>query len=152
MNLATAFSNCAQKHSHKIAIFFGDKEISYADLLAQSRAVAALLQNRFGVKPGDRVALWLKNCPEFVSSIFGILHAGAVVVPINNFLKPAETAYILNDGGIDVIISDAELAAHFPALQAARPSLKMLKVEEFVILSIAVTPCGMTRFEMWDAS
>jgi long-chain acyl-CoA synthetase len=131
MNLAHAFTTRAQKHPPKIAIYFGDKEISYADLLAQSLAVAAHLQNRLGVKPGDRVALWLKNCPEFVSSVFGILHADAVVVPINNFLKPAEVAFILNDAGIDVIICDADLGAHFPALQTERPSLKLLKVEDF---------------------
>ncbi len=134
MNLATAFSNSAQQHSNKIAIYFGDKEISYTELLAQSLAVAAHLQNQLGVKPGDRVGLWLKNCPEFVYAVYGILHAGGVVVPINNFLKPAEAGYILNDGEIDVIITDAELGAHFPALASVRPQLKMLKVEDFVPL------------------
>jgi len=146
MNLATAFSHSAQKLSHKTAIYFGDKEISYADLLAQSLAVGGHLQSRLGVGPGDRVGLWLKNCPEFVSSVFGILHAGAIVVPINNFLKPAETAYILNDGGIDVLITDADLAAHFPALQAERPSLKILKVEDFTA-EIASQPSPLTRSE-----
>ena len=137
VNLAIAFENCAQKHAQKKAIFWGDREISYADLLAQSLKVAAYLQNQFGVKPGDRVALWLKNCPEFVPCVFGILQADAVVVPINNFLKPAEVGYILNDGGIDVVITDAELGAHFSELVAARPQLKMLKVEEFASLQIA---------------
>jgi long-chain acyl-CoA synthetase len=136
MNLATAFANCAQKHAQKIAIYFGEKEISYAELSAQSEKIAAHLQNQFGVQPGDRVALWLKNCPEFVASVFGILRADAVVVPINNFLKPAEVAYILNDGGIDVLISNAELSVHFPELTKARPQLKILTVEEFPELKI----------------
>src|SRR5438445_3459534 len=131
MNLAIAFSNCAQNHPQKIAIFYGEREISYAELLAQSHAVAAHLQNHFGVKPGDRVALWLKNCPEFPVSVFAILHAGGVVVPINNFLKPAEVGYILNDGGIDVVITDTELSVHEKELIAARASLKFLRVEDF---------------------
>jgi long-chain acyl-CoA synthetase len=130
MNLATAFSACAQKHAQKTAIFYGEKEISYAALLAESQKVAAHLQNNFGVKPGDRVALWLKNRPEFAVSVFGILHTGAVVVPVNNFLKPAEVGYILNDGGIDLMITDAELSAHEKELLAARPQLKIFKVEE----------------------
>ncbi|HEV2327174.1 MAG TPA: long-chain fatty acid--CoA ligase [Verrucomicrobiae bacterium] len=134
MNLANAFSICAEKHSGKTAIYFGEKELSYGELLAQSEAVAANLRTRFGVKPGDRVAMWLKNCPEFVTGVFGILHANAVVVPINNFLKPAEAIYILNDGGIDVLISDAEMSAHFSELAAARPNLKVLKTEEFASL------------------
>jgi long-chain acyl-CoA synthetase len=131
MNLAEAFANCAEQHAPKTAIYYGQQEISFSELHAQSLKLAAHLQNQFGVKPGDRVALWLKNCPEFVVSVFGILHTGAVVVPINNFLKPAEVGYILNDAGIDVLISDAELSAHFPALAAGRTSLKILQVEEF---------------------
>jgi long-chain acyl-CoA synthetase len=130
MNLAIAFTNCAQKHAQKKAIYWGDREISYSELLAQSQKVAAHLQNRSGVKPGDRVALWLKNCPEFVSCVFGILQAGAVVVPINNFLKPAEVAYIVNDGGIDVLITDTELSVHEKELVTARPSLKVLQAGE----------------------
>src|SRR5205823_1280591 len=62
-------------------------------------------------------------------ALFGILHAGAVVVPINNFLKPDEVKFILADAGIDVLITDAELGVHFPALQAARPGLKLLQIE-----------------------
>jgi long-chain acyl-CoA synthetase len=131
MDLAVAFSNCARKNAHKTAIFYGEREILYAELQSQALNLAAHLQDSFGVKPGDRVALWLKNCPEFVTAVFGILQTGAVVVPINNFLKPAEVNYILANGDIDVLISDAELSAHFPELSAARPQLKIFKVEEF---------------------
>ena len=137
MNLATAFKDCAEKHAQKKAIFWGDREISYAEILAQSQKVAAHLQNQFGVKPGDRVALWLKNCPEFVPCVFGILQADAVVVPINNFLKAAEVGYILNDGGIDVVITDAELGAHSAELETSRSSLKFFQIEEIAALAPA---------------
>ncbi len=133
---------CGKKHSAKTAIYFGEKEISYAELLAQSEAVAARLRSQLGVKAGDRVAVWLKNCPEFVAGVFGILHTGAVVVPINNFLKPAEAVYILNDGGIDALITDEEMGVHFSELAAARPQLKMLKVEEFASLPKAAEQDG----------
>jgi long-chain acyl-CoA synthetase len=135
MNLSAAFANCAEKHAPKTAIFWGETEISYAGLLTQSQKVAAHLQTKFGVKPGNRVALWVKNCPEFVSAVFGILSAGGVVVPINNFLKPAEVSYIVNDSGANVLITDAELMAHFETLKAARPSLEILRVEEFPALN-----------------
>lgn len=130
MNLAVAFTDCARQHAQKIAIYFGEQEISFGELQAQSIKFAAHLQNQLAVKPGDRVALWLKNCPEFIVAVFGILQAGAVVVPINNFLKPAEVGYLLNDAGIDVLIFDAELGAHFPALAIQRKTLKFLKVDE----------------------
>jgi long-chain acyl-CoA synthetase len=149
MNLAEAFADCAQSHAAKTAIFYGETEITYAQLHAQAQRLAAQLQSDFAVQPGDRVALWLKNCPEFVVAVFGILQAGAVVVPVNNFLKPAEVGYILNDAGIDVLISDAELSAHFPALLTQRASLKFLSVEEFAP-EIAVHPspienCGRSE-------
>jgi long-chain acyl-CoA synthetase len=141
MNLATAFAAAVNKQPDKIALYWGDSEFSYATLFAQSGAVASALVGRFGVKPGDHVGLWLKNRPEFILSVFGVLGAGAVLVPINNFLKPDEVNYLVQDAGIDVVITDEELAVHAPALQAARPQLKLFRVEEFQ------TECGMRNAE-----
>ncbi len=135
MNLADAFAACAGKHAQKTAIYYGEREISFAELHAQSLKFSAHLQSRFAVTPGDRVGLWLKNCPEFVVAVFGILQAGAVVVPINNFLKPAELAYPLNDAGIDVLITNAELGANAEELKKARPSLQIFQIEELPSLS-----------------
>ena len=151
MNIATAFSDSVQKRPQKAALFWGETEFTYATLLAQSVAVATQLARDFGVKPGDRVGLWLKNRPEFVPSVFGILNAGGVVVPINNFLKSDEVSYILHDAGIDVVITDEELGVHFPALAKAKPSLKMLKVEAFTAAietpSLTANTPGLTRTE-----
>ena len=134
MNLASAFAASVRQRPGKTALYWGEQEFSYAALHAQSCAVAAELQRRFSVKPGDHVALWLKNRPEFVAAVFGVLDAGAVLVPINNFLKPDEVNYILADGGIDVLITEEELAVHAPVLVAARPPLKIFKVESFAEL------------------
>lgn len=133
MNLANAFTASVQKTPDKIALFWGEQEFSFATLHEQSLGVARQLVERFTVRPGDRVALWLKNCPEFIPALFGILNAGGVVVPINNFLKPAEVNYILDDSGADLIITDADLSAHFPVLSAERSSLKLFQIEEFTV-------------------
>jgi long-chain acyl-CoA synthetase len=130
MNLADAFEGSVQKQPQKIALFWGEREYSYAELWRQTLFVSDHIQQRFEVKPGDRVGLWLKNCPEFIPSLFGILRAGAVVVPINNFFKPDEVNYILSDAGIDVLITDAELGAHHRALEGARPHLKLFRIEQ----------------------
>ena len=134
MNLALAFAESALKQPQKTALCWGDREFSYAQLHAQTLAVAGELHTRLAVQSGHRVGVWLKNCPEFVPSIFGILQADAVVVPINNFLKPAEVIHIVNDAGIDVLITNAEMAAHFETIKAARPTLKVFKVEDFATL------------------
>src|SRR5689334_23528138 len=115
MNLASAFAASANKHPEKIALYWGEQEYSYAQLWDESVLLSNRVKSKYGVKPGDRVGLWLKNCPEFVPAFFGILQAGAVVVPINNFLKPAEVNFILQDAGIDLLITDQELGVHFQA-------------------------------------
>jgi long-chain acyl-CoA synthetase len=130
MNLASAFAGSVRHRAAKIALYWGEREYSYQELWSQTLVLAARLQAEFAVKPGDRVGLWLKNCPEFVPAFFGILHTGAVVVPINNFLKSDEVNFILVDAGIDILITDAELGTHHRALEAARPKLKLLKVDE----------------------
>lgn len=131
MNLSSAFRSVAQKNLGSPAIFYGDITLSYETVLTRALHLSAHLHRNLGVQPGDRVALWLKNCPEFVSAIFGILGSGAVVVPINNFLKPEEVAYVLNDAGINVIITDQTLQPGLAALTALRPGLQAWTVEEF---------------------
>src|SRR6267378_3410239 len=129
MNLVSAFAEAVKKSPEKVALFWGENQHSYQDLWDQSTFVAAELSGPLKVEPGDRVGLWLKNCPEFVPGLFGVLYSGAVAVPINNFLKPDEVKYILEDAGIDVIVTDTDLAVHFDALSEARPQLKLFKVE-----------------------
>jgi len=131
MNLASAFAVSAQKHESKIALYWGQHEFSYRELRDQAGFVAEHLRTTFNVRPGDRVGLWLKNCPEFVPALLGIFQSAAVAVPINNFLKPDEITYILQDAGINLLLTDSELGAHLPALSAVRPALKLFKVEEF---------------------
>ena len=140
MNLAVAFANSAAQRPEKAALYYGENEWNYGTLLAQASVVARDLIGRSGVKPGDRVGIWLKNRPEFITAIFGVLGAGAVLVPINNFLKPDEVNYILGDAGIDVLISEQDLLGHAPALTAARPGLRFLPVETFT--NLAPPPAG----------
>ena len=129
MNLATAFLDSAQKCAGKPAIFYGEEVVSYDDISAQSRWLALELTRRYSVAPGDRVAIWLKNCPEFVSVLFGILQAGAVVVPINNFLKPDEVTYILKDCGAKVLVSDATMKEGTDRLRQAISGLQIFETE-----------------------
>jgi long-chain acyl-CoA synthetase len=131
MNLASAFAASGEKNGGRTALFWGDTQFSYDQLLEQTRRCAAHLQQELGVQPGDRVGLWLKNCPEFVPALFGILQAGGTVVPINNFLKPDEVNYILRDAGSKVLVTDGSTAEAWPKLKAAQPQLQCWQVEDF---------------------
>jgi long-chain acyl-CoA synthetase len=145
MNLAGALADSVQRHAERTALFWGDRVYSYGELWSHSLFIAGILRHQFGVKQGDRVGLWLKNCPEFIPAFFGILQAGAVVVPINNFLKPDEVQFILGDAGIDLVLTDSELSANFQVLKAARPALKLMNVE--TVLGSFPIPPGNMKFE-----
>lgn len=131
MNLASAFAASAEANLDKTAVFWGDSTFTYRHFVHQSGWVGQTLQTVLGVKPGDRVGLWLRNCPEFVSALFGTLRTGAVVVPINNFLKPDEVNFILSDAGINVLISESGLADSHEKLVRMRPTLKIILVDHF---------------------
>jgi long-chain acyl-CoA synthetase len=130
MNLAEAFIAAAESHASKTAVFWGDQEYSYAILLAESRRLAVHLHCEWGIGPGDRVALLLKNCPEFISVMFGIWQVGGVVVPINNFLKAPEIAFILEDSAVSAVVTEPAYAEYVPEFQSRQPGLKVLMVKE----------------------
>lgn len=141
MTLDESFQTITSRHPQKTALFWGDDEFAYAQLHAQSLWVANQLKTKFNIKTGDRIALWIKNCPQFVPALFGIWSAGAVAVPINNFLKPSEVTYILNDSAIDLIITDTSLAESIAKIQSDRPSLRALNIEE-----IPTAPLSLSSF------
>jgi acyl-CoA synthetase (AMP-forming)/AMP-acid ligase II len=59
MNLATKFEEVVRSNPHKTALYWGDREYTYEELLNETSRVAGYLQHVVGVQPGDRVALWL---------------------------------------------------------------------------------------------
>ena len=134
MNLVSCFLDRARRLPDKTAVFHGDTRLDYRLLEAQSLAVAALLRSSLPIRPGDRVGLWMRNRPEFIAALFGALHAGAVVVPINNFLKPDEVAHILRDAAIDLVLTEDALAPDLERLRESRPTLRIWKVEQLPTL------------------
>ncbi|MCP5518091.1 MAG: long-chain fatty acid--CoA ligase [Verrucomicrobiales bacterium] len=147
MSLHSEFIQVARRAPERTAVFHGPDEFSYGHYAGVSARVAGALVQRFGIQPGDRVGIWLKNCPEFVSALFGILRAGAVAVPVNNFLKAEEVAYVLADAQIDLLISDQGMQGALEVLQRGRPSLKCFLIGEFASLparadALADAACG----------
>jgi long-chain acyl-CoA synthetase len=130
MNLVTAFKARVNQHPDKPAIFWGDDEFSYGWIWSYALRLASELQ-QLGVKPRDRVGIWLKNCPEFIPTLYGIFLAGGTAVPINNFVKTDEVAFMLNDANINILITDTSMAEQLVSLAHAHPHLKVWNVEHF---------------------
>src|SRR5688500_1771923 len=97
----------AKLHGEREAFIYEDERVTYA---AFHRAVAALahaLRER-GVKKGDRVAIAMRNLPEWPVAFFATVSVGAICVPLNAWWTGHELAYGLADSGTTVLITDHE--------------------------------------------
>jgi long-chain acyl-CoA synthetase len=103
-NLALNLARAAAEHPDEIAVKLDDAEFDYRLLDDASQRVAAMLAGQ-GVEVGDRVAIMLPNVPYFPAIYYGILRAGAVVVPMNVLLKRREVAYYLADSAAKVVFA-----------------------------------------------
>ena len=108
-----------KRYADKPAFRCSGKTLTYADADRLSRAFAAYLQNKLGIRKGDRVAVMLPNLPAFPLAMLGIIRAGAVQVNVNPLYTPRELEHQLNDSGARAIVifggvtaTLAEIIAH----------------------------------------
>lgn len=117
VSLPELLASTARRFPRRTATVFHGKKLSYGEIDARAGAFAAGLR-RLGIGPGDRVALLLPNVPQYVIAFFGILRAGAVVVPTNPLYTQHELEHQLDDAGAIAIVTLDQL---FDRVQAALP-------------------------------
>src|SRR5512145_1222753 len=96
LNLSVLLEESARRYPRHEAFVFNETRLTYAQVNGAANQVANALQ-RLGIQQGDKVALSCPNLPYFPIVYYGILKAGAVVVPLNVLLKRREIAYHLGD-------------------------------------------------------
>jgi long-chain acyl-CoA synthetase len=139
-NLARILTETAAKHGDRTAFKLDDIELSYSMLDEASTRVAALLKAK-GIEPGDRVGLMLPNVPYFPAVYYGILRAGAVVVPMNVLLKEREVSFYLGDSGAKLLFAWHAFAEAAEAGAAdAGAECILVKPGEFEQLLVAQEP------------
>jgi fatty-acyl-CoA synthase len=99
----------AARHPERTAIAFFGQDISYRRLQHEVEAFAGWLRHRAGVKPGDRVILYMQNSPQWVIAYYGVLRADAIVVPVNPMNRAAELQRYIEDSGAEVAVCSQEL-------------------------------------------
>src|SRR4051812_50139445 len=104
LNLASIVTESADRAPAGVAVRLDGLEPPYADLDDRSARLAALLREK-GIQQGDRVGVMLPNVLEFPISYYGVLRAGAVVVPMNVLLKRREIAFYLEDSGTKLLLA-----------------------------------------------
>jgi|DewCreStandDraft_2_1066082.scaffolds.fasta_scaffold02189_3 long-chain acyl-CoA synthetase len=112
----TIFDRTVSRFSNVTAVYFYGHRWTYRQLDRIANRFANALIG-LGVRPGDRVALLLPNCPQFVAAYFGAWKAGAVVTPVNPLYAPGEIAHHLNDSGAETLVV---LSRFYPRVQAVR--------------------------------
>ena len=95
--------------------------LTYADVDRQSRNFAAFLQNKLGVKKGDRIAVMMPNLLAFPIAFLGIIRAGAVQVNVNPLYTPRELEHQLKDAGVKVMVVFAGSSATVAEVMASTP-------------------------------
>jgi fatty-acyl-CoA synthase len=110
----------ATRYPDKAAYVFFGRPMSYGQLKAQAEALAGWLQS-VGVAKGDRVALYMQNCPQFIVAVYGILRADAVVVPVNPMNRADEFAHYITDPQSKAVVCSADLAGFVAAANQALP-------------------------------
>src|SRR6266852_6969774 len=98
----------SQQYPGRTAVVCGDQRFTYAQFAGRASRLAGALRG-MGVQAGDRVAFLSANCHRLLEAYYGVLEAGAVLLPLNIRLAPQELAYILNDSGATILF----LQGHF---------------------------------------
>ncbi|BEQ14641.1 AMP-binding protein [Desulfoferula mesophila] len=103
VSIPEMFERVVEKYGNKTSLIYYGKKISYRELKDQADRFAAALSG-MGVAKGDRVALFLLNCPQYVIAYLGALKAGAVVTPVSPVYTSQEVRHQLNDSGAKVVV------------------------------------------------
>ncbi|MFH5798336.1 class I adenylate-forming enzyme family protein [Haladaptatus sp. CMAA 1911] len=107
-NVARLYDETAERHLEKLALETDGERYTHAELRDRSARFAGGLRAR-GFRPGDRIALFLPNCPEFVVAALGALKAGTPFVPMNPQYRTREVAYRLEDSDAKAVVVDESL-------------------------------------------
>jgi long-chain acyl-CoA synthetase len=132
-NLVEILQETTSKYPVNNALSFFGRKITYRQLLGLSQGfTSALQQNQ--VQKGDRVALMLPNCPQYVISYYGTLGAGAIVTQVNPMSVERELEYILNDSGAETIVI---MDAFYPRVKSVQPRTNLKN-----IIVVSLQPSG----------
>ncbi len=140
-SLRTIFESWAAR-GDDLFLVYEDERLSFAEVAARVGGLGAALVDRYGVVPGDRVAIAMRNLPEWVISFAAITSVGAVAVSLNGWWTADELDYGLADSGATVLVADPERTERTRAA-ASRLGVATIGVR----LSAAEDPPGVDRWE-----
>ena len=114
----------ARRCPERACLIYKGETLTYRQVAIQTDQLAAALTD-LGIRKGERVGIFMPNCPEFVLAYFAILKAGAVVVATNPLYTPTEIVHQVNDAGLETVFCAGSL---YERIQAAQPGTGIRRV------------------------
>ena len=131
----------AARYPEKAALIYYDSTLTFAQLKQQVDALAGFLQERCGIKRGDRVLLYMQNSPQFTIAFYAILRADAMVVPVNPMNLTEEMRHYVSDSDAKVVLCGQELYPRIRPLLGAG-------VDHIVVAAYSDYVCGPTDLNL----
>lgn len=131
----------ARLHGDKTFIVYEDETWNFSDTMRRVDEIADALVSRYGIVPGDRVAIAMRNYPEWIMSFAAIVSVGGVAVCMNSWWKPDEMSYGLEDSSPKLLIADID------RFRTAEPTLSRLGIQCMVVRHEGELPTGCDRME-----
>ena len=119
-----------QQYPRRTAVVCGEHRFTYAQFAERAGRLAGALR-KAGIKPSDRVAFLSMNCHRLLEAYYGVLEAGAVLLPLNIRLAPHELAYILNDSGAKLLFVEKEFLATVDTFRQSVPAVRTFCALDF---------------------
>jgi fatty-acyl-CoA synthase len=148
-----------QQYSHRTAVVCGNERFTYGQFADRAARLGGALKNA-SVRPGDRVAFLSMNCHRLLEAYYGVLEAGAVLLPLNVRLAAQELAFILNDSGAKVLFLEKEFVGLVDSFRKELSTVESfflldgpqqagwLKRESYEELLAAASPCRADIMEI----
>jgi steroid-24-oyl-CoA synthetase len=138
-----AILTMSRAHGEKTFLVYEDEAMSFEQHFNASAHLANTLRDRFGVSKGDRVAIAMRNYPEWSIAFWAAAAVGAIVVPLNAWWTGEELEYGLADSGTKVLVADDERAERIAPHAVSLPDLRA----SIVARTAGAVPDGMLRWE-----
>lgn len=131
----------ARGHADKPFLVYEDERWTFAETVDRVDAFGSLLVEHYGIKPGDRVGIAMRNYPEWIASFAAITSVGAIAVSLNAWWTTEEIDYALEDSGCILLIADRE------RIDRAMPVLERMGIRAVAVRCQGKLPRGVDRLE-----
>lgn len=125
MNLAHLVERSVERYPSRVAVRFADRRYTYEDFWLRVNRLGNGLRS-LGVRPTDRVAMMLPNCPEALLTHWAVVKLGGTFMPINTMFKEKELTYVLNNSGTRAVVTSTQFLRLFENVWVDCPLLEHL--------------------------